>query len=312
MTKKLIPKQRSESSLKKAVRFLRFKGRLIRRTIWLFEKKVSIKFRARKLSKNYHFRDCSQLNHNSIDNGVVVSILIPSRERPKELCNVLKNISETLKEPSNVEVLVRLDEDDKLSLKKQEEFFKAAGLVNLRILVGPRKRGYYDLHIFVNELASVSKGDFLLLFNDDSIFTSIAWDIELLKRRNELAVFNTSTPENLQRNIFPVVHRHIFEIIGHFAQSPFNDAYIQEVAEFAGIHQDLPTIEIKHLRDQMTDQTFIETNALQGACTEHFNSISSVNQRIQDATLLVCYITKFGNTITIPKASVTYYHQEKG
>ena len=90
----------------------------------------------------------------------MISVLVPSRERPELLARSLDSLGE-----GDLEVLVRVDEDD----PRLEGYSRFPGLI-----VGPR-HGYRRLNHYYNELAERARGDWLLLWNDDSFMETPDW-----------------------------------------------------------------------------------------------------------------------------------------
>jgi len=104
----------------------------------------------------------------------LVSFLLPTRVVPGEahtpsaLLNSLKSIVATSSDSNAYEVLIRFDDDDVASLEvipQIHELF-APTIADLKIIIGPRHY-YTGLHHYYNELAAISTGELLLLWNDD-------------------------------------------------------------------------------------------------------------------------------------------------
>ena len=102
---------------------------------------------------------------------------------------------------------------------------------NVRYLVGPRGLGYSELHVFYNEICESSDADWFFLMNDDGIH-SIGWDKQLKEVKDYVVLEpRTSNGRGWQKgNIFPIMHRKIYETLGHFSVCNMNDCYISNVA----------------------------------------------------------------------------------
>ena len=147
------------------------------------------------------FPDCGGGFESS---GVFVSILLPSRGRAEMLQKTLANISQTAgKDSARVEVLVWLDDDDAESQAAAESFHAACAPVALTVVTGPRRGGYKTLHLFINELAARARGDFLMLYNDDSRFVTNEWPRFFERWCAQLAVLRFNTPGFGNLNISP-------------------------------------------------------------------------------------------------------------
>ena len=227
--------------------------------------------------------------------GVLVSVLIPSRGRIKMLQETLANVAQTCGENhAQVEVLVRLDDDDAESLAATDSFHLACAPVKLTIVVGPRGGGYETLHLFVNELAAAARGDFLLLFNDDARFVSRDWSLHIARWRNRLVVLRFDTGDEMM-NLFPAAHRKIFEILGHFSLDAHCDSWIEDVALAVDAQRHEAAVKISHLRDESEearDQMFIETSAAYARTQPIFRSKKKL--RVVDARRLRAHIIRHG------------------
>lgn len=173
--------------------------------------------------------------------GKLASVLLPSRGRPVGLFNAVSSLIARCDNPESMEILIRLDDDDHESQKAVESMDSVFGdTVAIRTIIGPRGTGYTDLHKFVEQLCAVARGDFLVLFNDDTLMDTNSWDAELSRFRNELCVLRLHCPiprECSHLTGFPAVHRKLHQIIGHFSLSCWNDAYIQHISRGAGIER---------------------------------------------------------------------------
>lgn len=91
------------------------------------------------------------------------SVLIPSRARPDRLRKTIRSIWET-SDAGRVEILVRFDSDDELSLGIVTELARDG----VRVVVGPRGRGYLTLAVYYEELARIAAGAWIWVMNDDA------------------------------------------------------------------------------------------------------------------------------------------------
>jgi len=176
----------------------------------------------------------------------LVSVILPSRKRFNMLLKSLRSVYETAANASQLETIIRFDDDDKESIKRIPElpFTK----MNLRVIIGPRLRGYFDLNKFINECCGVSRGEFLFLFNDDSTIVTEHWDKELEKYKGEIVVLNPDTNDDAQQyNTFPIVSRGIYELVGHFSLQAHSDAWVSHIGKKLNIEKHV-NIEIFHDR----------------------------------------------------------------
>lgn len=112
---------------------------------------------------------------------MICSVLIPSRARPDRLRKTIRSIRDTSR-ATDVEILVRLDDDDRSSLTEVDDLTREHGAI---VLVGPRRKGYESLGTFYAELATIARGSWIWIMNDDahvadpSVDNERGWDVEL-------------------------------------------------------------------------------------------------------------------------------------
>lgn len=100
----------------------------------------------------------------------ICSCLIPSRGRPIKLADVISSIQSS--DPTQlVEILVRIDDDDDRTLP----FIPLLKRWGVRVVVGPRYKGYESHGVFYDELAKAASAPWVALFNDDTIIEGDDW-----------------------------------------------------------------------------------------------------------------------------------------
>lgn len=109
---------------------------------------------------------------------------MPTRGRTVRLFTAIKSILDTTK-PGQVEILLRLDEDDSRSCSMKEEL-AAMGCV---IITGPRLNGYTSLPTFNQELSDKAQSYWVMLFNDDAIIEGAGWVDQIQHYGESDAVF---------------------------------------------------------------------------------------------------------------------------
>jgi len=132
----------------------------------------------------------------------------------------------------------------------------------LEILVNSEPLGYARMHEYYNEMAARSTGDWLMLWNDDAIMKEPGWDEKIRNAGSGLTIVNMTG----QLNLFPVVHRSIYELLGHISLQTHSDTWLQVVGRECLIEKYVP-IAIKHERTEIrkeyektSPQFFQETN----------------------------------------------------
>lgn len=142
---------------------------------------------------------------------MAISVIAAVRERIDLLHTMLESLYKTAYQGDQVEVILRCDFDDVemiryLSQRGREKF-----------IVGPRMSGYASLPVFTNEAARLSKGDLVLVVNDDAEFVTPGWDVMLAKIAAQypdgLFVIGVETA-NAKNFVFPCVSRKQINLMG--------------------------------------------------------------------------------------------------
>jgi len=198
----------------------------------------------------------------------LVSMICPSRGRIDLIKKTIDSVYNNAKDPSNIEFLIRLDNDDTVALSRISEITNYK--LDTIVIVGERFRGYRDLHIYVNEMCALSRGEFIFLFNDDSEIVSKDWEQSLIAHRKQTIILNPFTtssrtppfPPSWQQplNTFPIISRDIYDAMGHFALQAHNDSWIVALNKRLKIEKPINDIKIYHDRADKTgnnnDQTW--------------------------------------------------------
>lgn len=92
------------------------------------------------------------------------SVLIPSRARPERLEKAVRSILDTACDPSSVEVIIRIDDDDPDTTRAIERLRE----LGARVLVGARRMGYASLADFYTEMAEAASAPWIWIMNDDA------------------------------------------------------------------------------------------------------------------------------------------------
>jgi len=176
----------------------------------------------------------------------MISVLIPTRGRIKEVLKVVANLYGTATNKQNIEILLRIDDDDEestMAVRNMPDY--------VDVFVGPRYRGYLDMHKYVNELCEQAQGDLYLLWNDDVYMKDDGWDVkygEALEGKN-IACLQIATGTQ-----FPAITPKLYDLLGHFSTHCANDSYIEYVCKDTGIMKHI-NVEVNHLHEEMEDQT---------------------------------------------------------
>jgi hypothetical protein len=237
----------------------------------------------------------------------LASLLLPTRGRPAELVQSLRSVRDTVDDPSRVEVIVWADDDDAATHREIDSIASGkhpglgsliksdpvawnrdklppAGQLQVYPIVGPRGRGYADLHRFYNVMANHAGGSWLILWNDDARMVTPGWDSRLAAVPDDgkpAYLWFTEKRSGRELDWFPGVHRSFVwglpgGAVGHFSQSAHNDTYLREVFRPFPHRQHHTGIVIDH--HLVSDLTFAEASAQFPQTKPEFDS-----ERVQQA-----------------------------
>lgn len=172
----------------------------------------------------------------------MISVLLPSRGRPKPLVESIGSLLDLADRPGAVQVLIAADPDDP-DTREVDLPWQAA------VWTAPERYGYPRLHEYVNRLAERADGDWLMLWNDDARILTPGWDAivavqqpgVLWPHSNDIATCNT----------FPIWPRTWTDRLGHVSLSPHCDSWIQYLGQALDRHERVD-IEILHDRADLT------------------------------------------------------------
>jgi hypothetical protein len=157
-------------------------------------------------------------------------------------------------DPSRVEAVLKVDEDDTDTVKAAEGLYQK---LPMQVLCSPRGGGYRDMHLWLNRMAQMARGDWLLLFNDDAEILTQDWDNLLLMQAASMAYPGVRScmltvlkdVDNPDAHSFLAIRRPVVDILGHLAQSPFVDGWLHKVMHALRLTASI-NIEVKHLRGE--------------------------------------------------------------
>lgn len=210
---------------------------------------------------------------------MTVSVLVPSRERPELLRRSLRSLGER-----DIEVLIRVDEDDP-SLAAYTEL--------PGVSVGPR-HGYRGLHHYYNELAARATGEWLMIWNDDALMMTAGWTQIIGRYHGKMVVLNPNTNHDnwkIDMNVFPIVPRRMYELLGHISLSLHNDSWLEFVGRGAGIMVRVPIL-VHHDRADLTGNNDDVVYAAREYERDRFHSEEMAAARARDIDVICSYLAE--------------------
>lgn len=225
--------------------------------------------------------------------GPLISVLLPTRGRPGDLCRAIDSCHSLADNQSHLEYILKIDDDDTETLSLAEKLSKT---LPLRFIVSPRHAGYPLMHTWVNEMAAIAKGDWLFLFNDDALIKTEKWDYQVLITATsrpwcgvtELCLLLTPTIDRPFAQEFFLLRKRTYEILGHVSLSPHNDTWIYGIMNFLGMIMSLP-IAIEHNSHLMKDDTRIQSEEAYKTTIQSIISPAAKRLRMRDLEVLLSY-----------------------
>lgn len=217
-----------------------------------------------------------------------------TRGRPTRLREAVASLMDFAQKPGLIEVLLRVDADDISTVK--EASLIADPLPGATVVVGERW-GYQRLHMYWNQLAALSRGDWLLVFNDDALMLTRGWD-DLLQDRDALVAchhsLSSSKPQAIQflrrdvlpfaDRVFAAVSREVYEAMGHLSRTLDIDNWLATVAETSGLGLRRDDVVYHHTRPvDATTEDRIRALAVNGSSTYESEREVMATARTEDA-----------------------------
>lgn len=186
--------------------------------------------------------------------GPLVSVLFPTRGRPETLGRALGSLVGNATEPGQVEILLKVDDDDLDTITFLKDYIPVCRSV-VKAFVTPRGRGYLDIHHWLNALAAESTGDWLFVFNDDAVVTNAGWDANLHGasvwswhgRPQDVCLLIPHIDDGKQKSFF-LLRRKTYELLGKVCGSPYGDAWAVNVLNSIHASAWIHSIKIEHRR----------------------------------------------------------------
>ena len=247
------------------------------------------------------------------DNPIDISILLPTRGRPKPLEQCLRTLLDQAKDPSRIEVMLAFDNDDTENIAYFVDVIQPY-LDNLNVeysAIQFQRLGYTRLNEYLNELARLSQGSWLFFWNDDAVMKTQDWDQAIKDNAQEFYLLRAETNHEHPYAIFPILPKKWVEITGHLSPHQINDAWTSQVAWMLDIVKTIP-IMIHHERYDLTgenlDETFKERIMLEnmpGNNPRDFNHITWRKRRIEETEKIADYLDSIGRDTTWFRDSMT-------
>ena len=238
----------------------------------------------------------------SMPSDTLISILLPTRGRKETLKNSLESLISKAAQPTRLELLLGLDEDDQSTTEYiKTEIAPMLMKYNVECRANIFKPlGYENLHTYVNTLAGYSNGDWLFFWNDDAIMNSEGWDDIIRSYDGQFKLLAPTDNHNGHPYaIFPIVPRDWYMLIDHLSQNAQNDAWLSHIAYMLDIFE-RTEVNVTHDRADITgnndDPTFQNRKYMEGNPDDprDFGHAKMQQARVATAYKLAWYLDKIG------------------
>ena len=149
--------------------------------------------------------------------------MLPSRGRPRELACLLESIAKTASDPSSLQIVLCLDEDDPGSHDIGRE-----DLSMTRVIVPPGQ----SMGKMFRSLYEASLGRILMMLNDDVVFRTNGWDLAVKKAfdafDDDLAlVYGNDLDQGERVPTFPFITRRACEVMGQLVPDGYLNLHLE-------------------------------------------------------------------------------------
>ena len=223
-----------------------------------------------------------------------ISVLLPTRKRISLIKRCTESLLDNAKDPSKIQLLYGVDDDDSESLKFLKDVKHPA-----RSVIKFKRLGYENLHRYNNALSVYAQGTWIMIYNDDAIMQTKDWDSEIGKFDGQFKLLRVQESTDHPYSIFPIVPWDWFRCLDHLSLHGQNDAWLSEIAYMLDIMQDVP-VKVLHDRADITgnndDEIFKSRVYKEGNPKEEgdLHHQKMINSRFADASKLAWYLDKIG------------------
>jgi hypothetical protein len=166
------------------------------------------------------------------------SSLVPTRGRPDSMTRYVRSVFNTARDPSTIEVIFYIDNDDLPSKDRAEELKEK---YNIKYVFGDR----IILSQTINECYKLAEGDILFLGSDDLIVRTQDWDKIVLNAYNQIEdkialVYGHDGHSPTCFATHPFLHRAWVDVVGYvtppYFVSGMADKWLNNVAKKINRH----------------------------------------------------------------------------
>lgn len=176
----------------------------------------------------------------------VISLLLPTRQRPSELSRLVASINATVTRPDLIEMVTWVDEGD-------NSYDNLEIPIDRKVIRGPRVHddGLVNLSAKWNACYDACGGDIVLHAGDDIVMRTHGWDDVVRQAFGEvpdkiLFAYGDDLYQPQTFGTHGFVHRRWIETVGYwlppYFSSDYNDSFLNAVSEKIDRHRFIPIV----------------------------------------------------------------------
>ena len=146
-------------------------------------------------------------NYKRPENIPLLSIMYPTRYRSKILKKNIDRLRDTIGEQIPIEICIKVDIDDHETIQAISKIKYS----NVRYIISERGEGYGSMGKYWNDLASISNGTYLMLWNDDAWLDTPGNLAQILLNRNKDLPCIIRSEARGEKCYFRIIHWGIWE-----------------------------------------------------------------------------------------------------
>jgi hypothetical protein len=171
----------------------------------------------------------------------MISILVPTLNRPKDMMNFAKSVADMTEKKSLVEIVFGIHTDDPANIQATIDLNNLGISVRAEIL-DRYKDGKAHLSFLWNQLYKVTSAPIIGFFGDDVLFHTPGWDMEVRKEfAKDKAIMVSCNDVHIQKGKNATLfftHRTLHDKIGYYLNENFRrwyvDTFLDEAFKQAG------------------------------------------------------------------------------
>jgi hypothetical protein len=230
-----------------------------------------------------------------------ISVLLPTRGRTDALKRSVQSLYDNVADPKSIYLMLGFDQDDVVStdyfytsLKPWLDSIKA-NYTAMKF----EPMGYIRLNEYVNAMARMVKSRWYIIWNDDAVMQTPAWDREIMQYEGEFKLLAFRTHNLHPYSIFPIVPHKWLELLGYLCPHQISDAWLSQQAYVLDVFERIP-VDVVHERYDLTgknqDATFNNRPMLEGNPKDprDFLYTDVIELRYSDCRKIAAYMESIG------------------